>query len=906
MNRYLGIAKGVMILHEQWFKKDLAILETELETSLESGLSSHQIKKRLHALGPNKLAEEEKESLWTIFSRQFEDLMVIILMITTGISALLGEVTDAVAILTIIIMNAVLGFVQEYRAEKSLDALKHLTAPISRVIRQGKQHLIDATNLVPGDIVILVAGDRVPADARIISANSFFVNEATLTGESVPSEKDVNFVTAQDVVLGDQLNMVFMGTLVTRGRAKAVVVATGMKTEIGKIAGMIQDTLVTETPLQQRLEVLSKWLVIACLVIVGFVFFTGVMQGFDIYKMFMTGVSLAVAAIPEGLPAVVTIALAVGVQRMIRRKAIIRQLPAVETLGCATVICSDKTGTLTQNQMHVQKYCVAGNELDVGDPKEFKKLVAQSEVLKQALLIGAVCNNASVEERIGKFDIIGDPTEGALIVAGIKAGLSKEKLSGKYQVLKEIPFDSERKRMSVLVSDQDQLYSYVKGAPGIILDRCSHYLSEDGIQPLTAKIKLQITKSIENFGEQALRVLGLAYKNITSKNTSELALESDLVFVGIVGMMDPPRPEAKRAIKKAEEAGIRTIMVTGDHKLTATAIAKQLGLGNGKPQVMTGQEWEMLSSEAQQKVVSSTDVFARVAPQHKLSIVRTLQNNGEIVGMTGDGINDAPAVKEADIGISMGISGTDVTKEASDIILGDDNFQTIIAAVEEGRAIYENIRKFIRYLLTCNVGEVLTMLIATLAGLPLPLIPIQILWMNLVTDGLPAIALGVEPGEKDIMQRPPRDPKESIFSRSLHMKIGLTGILISFCAIAVFIVALWQNPTDIGKARTLAFTTLVMAQLIFVFECRSEHHSIFEIGFFGNPYLVFAVIISSIMHCMIVYHPWLQNIFKTTSLSVDDWVLVLLFAAGSLVVDTAIRIINKQVRYRLSWVRLRN
>lgn len=893
-------------LHEQWFKKELKTLENELQTNFETGLSVSQAKKRLQELGPNKLAETEKESLWTIFSRQFEDFMVIVLMISTAISALLGEVTDAIAILAIIVLNAVLGFVQEYRAEKSLDALKNLTAPVCRVIRQGKQQLIEASQLVPGDIILLAAGDRIPADARLITANSLFVNEAMITGESVPSEKDPNYNIKHDLVLGDQLNMLFMGTLIIRGRAKAIVVATGMETEIGKIAGMIQDSVQNDTPLQQRLEVMSKWLVAACLAIVGLVFVAGVLQGFDVYKMFMTGVSLAVAAIPEGLPAVVTIALAVGVQRMIKRNAIIRQLPAVETLGCATVICSDKTGTLTQNQMHVQKFYLAGEEIDATNVKQLRQSADSSKLLKQALVIGAVCNNTSVEEVKEKYEIIGDPTEAALVIVARQAGLIKERLLQDYQVIGEIPFDSERKRMSVLVKENQQLYSFVKGAPGIVLDRCSFYLTKDGIQPLTGKVKLQISKAIENFGEQALRVLGFAYKIVANPQINEQVLESELIFVGFVGMMDLPRPEAKRAIAQAKEAGIKTIMVTGDHKITAAAIAKQLGLGNGRPQVMTGLEWEALTEVEQQQRVKDIDVFARVAPQHKLSIVRALQKNGEIVGMTGDGVNDAPAVKEADIGISMGISGTDVTKEASDMVLADDNFQTIIAAIEEGRAIYDNIRKFIRYLLTCNVGEVLTMLIATLAGLPLPLLPIQILWMNLVTDGLPAIALGVDPGEQDIMQRPPRDTKEGIFSRRLHLKIGLTGILISICTIAVFIVALINNPTDLTKARTLAFTTLVMAQLIFVFECRSEHHSIFEIGIFGNLYLVGAVFISSLMHCLIVYHPLLQNIFKTTRLTVEDWLLVLIFGAGSLVMDTVVRLLKKQFAYRFAWVRVRN
>lgn len=558
--------------------------------------------------------------------------------------------------------------------------------------------------------------------------------------------------------------MVFMGTLVTRGRGFGLVTATGMDTEIGKIADMIQDTDPGDTPLQRRLEKLGTSLVIACLIIVVGVFVTGVLRGFPVYRMFFTGVSLAVAAIPEGLPAVVTIALAIGVQRMIRANAIIRQLPAVETLGCATVICSDKTGTLTQNKMKAQKYWIAGQDISVTKQEQLKQLAQDDTVLRTALLIGALCNNVQVDDRTRKVQLVGDPTEIALVETAYHAGLNKAALEHDYRLVREVPFDSERKRMSVLVRHRDQFLAYVKGAPGIILERCTKILTADGVKPLNTHEKQRILNAVEGYAAEALRVLGLAYRQVPTPQVPEQTLESDLIFVGFVGMIDPPRLEVKRAIRQAQRAGIRTIMVTGDHKLTAQAIAEQLGLGqNGKVRVMTGAEWEMLSGYEQQEAVRDIDVFARVAPQHKLSIVRALQKNGEVVGMTGDGVNDAPAVKEADIGISMGISGTDVTKEASDMILADDNYQTIIAAVREGRAIHDNIRKFIRYLLACNVGEVLTMFAATLAGLPLPLLPIQILWMNLVTDGLPAIALGVDPGDEDIMDRPlPRSKRKHL------------------------------------------------------------------------------------------------------------------------------------------------
>ena len=893
-------------MRERWFSQNPIDIARRFCSDLQSGLTTRQAQRRLKEKGLNKLAEEERESLYSIFMRQFDDFMVIVLMITTAVSAILGEIIDAAVILAIIVMNALLGFIQEFRAEKSLEALKQLTAPTTCVIRDNRQIHINTEQIVPGDILVLKAGDKVCADARLISVNSLFVDEAILTGESVPIEKHPELIVTENPSLGDQNNMVFMGTLITRGRGSAVVVATGMDTEIGKIAHMIKDTEISETPLQRRLQVLGKWLVISCLAIVVLVFITGVLQGFPVYKMFFIGVSLAVAAIPEGLPAVVTVALAIGVQRMIRCNAIIRKLPAVETLGCATVICSDKTGTLTQNKMDVQKYWIYDREIKIGDAAELQEKVNSESILKQAVIIGTVCNNAQVEMGGSISQITGDPTEAALIAVAMKAGIDKNSLLKEYKIIKEVPFDSGRKRMSVLVSHQDKLYSFVKGAPGIILDRCTKMLTSDGIQPLSAVKKRQITLTIEHFGEQALRILALAYRPISVITASDQVLERDLIFVGFMGMIDPPRVEAKRAISQARSAGIRTIMVTGDHKLTAKAIANWLRIGgNQNAEVMSGADWEKLSLDEQQKAVDNIHVFARVTPEHKLSIVRALQKNGEVVGMTGDGVNDAPAVKEADIGISMGITGTDVTKEASAMILADDNFQSIILAIKEGRAIYDNIRKFIRYLLACNVGEVLTMFIAALAGLPLPLIPIQILWMNLITDGLPAIALGVDPGDEDIMERPPRNPREGIFARRLHIKIGFTGFLISICTLSVFVFALWLNPYNLVKARTLAFTTLVMAQLIFVFQCRSEYHSIFDIGIFTNKYLVAAVMISGVMHMFVIYHPWFQLIFQTISLSFDDWMLILCFSAASLVFDTVIRIVNRRVKQRFSVLKVR-
>jgi len=898
--------KGWANMELPYYSQEPKTLAQMLSTDLERGLSAKEAETRLEQHGANKLREIKKDSALVIFLRQFDDFITIVLMVTTGISAALGEVVDAAAILAIIILNAVLGFIQEYRAEKSLEALKQLTAPTAKVIRNNRQIQVDAEKLVPGDVIVLEAGDRVPADARLFQANTLYVNEAMLTGESLPSAKKVDLIKPANVPVGDQANMVFMGTLVTRGRGTGVVVATGMNTEIGKIAHLIQESAMTETPLQRRLEKLGTWLVIACLAIVAAVFAAGVWRGFPIYRMFFTGVSLAVAAIPEGLPAVVTIALAVGVQRMIRCNAIIRQLPAVETLGCATVICADKTGTLTQNKMKTQYYWIAGKDIDVSDASRLKELAKAEPMLKLALEIGALCSSVQVHERSTGLMMTGDPTEIALVEAAYNAGINKAKLAADYPLLREIPFDSERKRMSVVLRRQDQLLVYTKGAPGIILDRCTKLLTADGPRPLTPSDRKRILEAVESSAARALRILALAYRSVPSVTVPEETLENELIFAGFVGMIDPPRMEVKRAIRQAKQGGIRTIMVTGDHKLTAQAIAEQLGLGReGRPKVMTGSEWESLSAFEKQEAVKDVDVFARVAPHHKLSIVRALQQNGEVVGMTGDGVNDAPAVKEADIGISMGISGTDVTKEASDMILADDNYQTIIAAIREGRIIYDNIRKFIRYLLGCNVGEVLTMFTATVAGLPLPLIPIQILWMNLVTDGLPAVALGMDPGDDDIMERPPRNAQESIFARRLHLKIGFSGLLISLCTLAIFVISLRHNPDDLARARTLAFTTLVMAQLVFVFECRSEYHSIFEIGLFSNLYLVAAVIISTLMQILVLYQPWLQRVFGTIPLTMDEWLLVLSFAAFPLVIDTAARLAKRQIMRRFYWFKLR-
>lgn len=889
-------------LAELWHTKSTATAARELRTNVEQGLSRSEAARRLKELGPNRLAEGKRISPLVLFINQFKDFMVLVLLVTTGISALLGEVMDALVILAIVLLNAALGFIQEYRAERSLDALKELTAPHCKVVRDGQWYKVPAQEVVPGDVVILEAGDRVPADGRLINVQSLSIDESTLTGESVPANKAADVLSDPNLTPADQKNMVFMGTLVTRGIGRALVTATGMDTEIGKIAHHIQSSPETETPLQRRLSQLGKILILGCLVIVAIVFVTGVMQGFPVYKMFMVGVTLAVAAIPEGLPAVVTIALAVGVQRMARRNAIVRQLPAVETLGCATVICSDKTGTLTENKMTAQKVWVDDTLYDVEVTKGLTKVVRDSDSFQRLLTVCALCTHAQASKR---GDVVGDPTEAALLRLALDGGFDQKKLQAQYKELREIPFDSERKRMSVLSLGPSGYVSLVKGAPDITLRRCTHIRLHGRVVPLDAAFRDRIARQLDAMADEALRVLACAEKVLPGPHVPDGSLEQGLTFLGLVGLIDPPRPEARQAINIARRAGIRTIMVTGDHKKTAAAIGAQLGLLTPESsEILTGTEWEMLSEAEQRRQVQKTAVFARVTPSHKLSIVKALQANGEIVAMTGDGVNDAPAVREADIGISMGIQGTDVTREASAMVLTDDNFATIVNAVREGRGIYDNIRKFIRYLLACNVGEVVTMFVATLLGLPLPLIPIQILWMNLVTDGLPAIALGLDAAEEDIMDRPPRSPREGVFARGLHLRILVTGIIISACTLAVFVFSLWYYPGDELKARTLAFTTLVMSQLVYVFQCRSEQHSIFELGLWGNLYLVGAVLISGGMHVAILHHPVLQQLFQTTSLSLDDWLLVSVFSMASLFLDTIWRMVKTSVRKHFSMVKV--
>jgi len=892
------------------------------ENTVYTGLSEREAKKKLEKYGPNILSERKKISALKILVEQFGDFMVLILIACTLISAFMGEITEAITIIAIVIINAVLGFVQEYRTEKTMEALKGLAAPLAKVIRDGRHLEIPAENIVPGDLILLEAGDRVPADALLVEVNGLLVDESLLTGESVPIEKTLHVSNKKAESVGDKLNYIFMGTIVTSGRAKAFVSETGMSTEMGKIADMIQDIEDEETPLQRRLDHLGKFIVYGCLVICAIVSITGVIRGEKVFTMLLSGISLAVAAVPEGLPAIVTIALALGVQKMLKRNSLVRKLPAVETLGCASVICSDKTGTLTENKMTVRKIYSGGSIVEVnGDSLsskgEFyitrKKIDPLSvESLKLTMEIGSLCNNAVMEESkkkssntidkvksvfssMEKWELSGDPTEAALLVVGAKAGVTQEKLNNTFLRIDEIPFDSDRKCMTVVCdTKKGEVFAFTKGAPDIIIEKCTKIYSANGVRQLTKEDKDKVLIQNEGLAKQALRVLGVAYRKLNSRHYDNENVEQELIFVGLIGMIDPPRKEAINAVRKCKLAGIKPVMITGDHKITAGAIAREINIANDEDKVITGGELENMSDRKLQSIVNDISVYARVSPKHKLRIVKALKKQGHIVAMTGDGVNDAPAIKEADIGVAMGITGTDVTKEASSMILLDDNFATIVAAIEEGRVIYNNIRKFIRYMLACNIGEVLTMFLGTLVGLPLPLLPIQILWVNLVTDGLPAIALSLDPAEKDIMMRPPRGTKESIFSKGLLNLILFRGLLVGLCTLSVFISLIYFTK-DVSVARTGAFVTLVLTQLIHVFECKSEKKNIFEIPIFNNIPLVLAVLCSLVMIIGVVYIPVFQGIFKTVPLSYYDWVLVAGFSALGPVVSSFFKVNRKYI-----------
>lgn len=878
-----------------------------LDFSSEKGLMSREIRRRQLQYGENRIKENNGKGVISIFLNQFKDFMIMVLMVATCLSFLMGEIGDGITIFAIIILNGIMGFVQEYRAEKSLAALKRLTAPMARVIRNGKIQKVNASELVPGDVILLETGDRVPADARILESSGLQVDEAILTGESVPVNKSEKQLYARGLKITSQTNMLFMGTTITRGRVKAVIVSTGMETEMGRIAELLSQDKSELTPLQKRLKYLGKWLVILSVLITILIMLIGVIKGQSIYAMFMAGVSLAVAAIPEGLPAIVTLALAMGVQKMIKNNAIVRKLQAVETLGCSTVICSDKTGTITRNEMSLKKYYL-NHRIKSFDPS------MEVKDLEKMLVISSVCSSVQPREkekkgalkRVKEFflgndipDLMGDPTEIALVKAIYQMGYTLTELREEYKSIAEENFDSSRKRMSVIIEDSEGTRElWVKGAPEVLLELCK-YIEIRGKQlHLTPELKEEIIRANNSMASEALRVLGIAYRKLDNEgkgtrfNKDQLTVknyENNLVLVGLVGMIDPPRPEAYEAVEKCYKAGIKLIMITGDHKLTAQVIAEELGIISRKGRVLTGEDLNKISDDDLKTVVNRVKVYARISPEDKLRIVRAFKQNGEIVAMTGDGVNDAPAVKEADIGVAMGEKGTDVTKEVSSLILADDNFATIVKAVEEGRKIYNNIRKFIRYLLSCNTGELLAIFIGIVMGLPLPLLPIQILWVNLVTDGLPALALGMDDDSDEVMEKPPRDPGESIFAHGMVSLIISQGTLIGISTMTAFLIAIYQLGCDLNTARTMAFSTLVFSQLFFVFSCRSEEHSFWQLSPFTNLYLVVAVLVSSLMQLAVIYLPFFQVFFKTTILTGEQWAFVLMLSTWSTIVIDLVR-----------------
>jgi Ca2+-transporting ATPase len=899
----------------EFYQVEASVVVSELKTNQETGLSEAEAAQRLEVHGPNELIETGKKSPWLILWQQIISIMVVILIIAAVISLILGDYLDAIVILAIIIINALIGFRQEYQAEEAMAALKKMSVPTVKARREGHVTEISARDLVPGDMILLEAGNLVPADCRLVESVNLRVEEAALTGESVPVEKEAGFVATSDLPLGDRLNMVFMGTTVSYGRGSAVVVDTGMQTELGHIATLIQTTGQELTPLQRRINQLSKGLAVAALGLVLLVFVIGIFQGETFELMLLTGISMAVAAVPEGLPAVVTIALALGAQRMLKRRSLIRKLPAVETLGSVTVICSDKTGTLTENRMTVTILDVAGHRVDLIEDlrdQPTPRLVLPDEVLDEAtrdmfrqhpaltLLLagGALANDAVLERRNGEYEYIGDPTEGALVVAAARAGFVKENLEHTFPRQAEIPFDSERKRMTTVhqfPSSPTDIspefndiwnwsgfigeFPYVifsKGAVDSLIPVCDRVWVDDHTEPLDKGWIKRIMQANDRQAESGMRVLGVATRNkdqITPQD-SDSNLEADLIFVGMVSMMDPARPEVKEAVQSCASAGIRPVMITGDHPLTARKIAEELGIAKDG-RILTGQDLENVSQEELTDIVCEVDVYARVSPEHKLNIVKALEENNEIVAMTGDGVNDAPALKEADIGVSMGITGTDVAKEASDMVLLDDNFATIVAAVEEGRRIYDNIRKFFKYTMTSNAGEIWVMLLAPLIGMPFALLPLQILWVNLVTDGLPGLALGIEPAERKVMRRPPYPPNESVFARGLARQILWVGVLMGFISLAVGYYY-WSigNP----NWQTIVFTTLTLSQMGNALALRSERESLFSIGLLSNKSMLYAVLLTLFLQLAVVYVPFLQSIFKTNALTPVELVVSLLLS----------------------------
>ncbi len=886
-----------------WYKSETEQVIADLNTNPETGLTAVEAQQRLRQYGLNELVEKGAKSPWLILWEQLTEIMVVILIVAAIVSAFFGEINDVIVILAIVVLNAILGFTQEYRAEKAIAALKKLAVPTVTVRRDGRIEEISARELVPGDIVLIETGDLIPADGRLVESVNLRVQESALTGESEAVDKVDEAISGEHLPLGDRRNMVFMGTVSTYGRGTAVITETGMNTELGNIADLLQSVEQEQTPLQRRLDHLGKTLAWGAMAIIAIVIILGIVRSNDIMhdleELILTGISMAVAAIPEGLPAVVAITLALGSQRMLKRNALIRKLPAVETLGSVTTICSDKTGTLTQNRMTVTVLDVAGHTADVKtllDAKGIVQEIERDDVLPTrrtlGLLVkaGALCNDAVIQTNIdGETRVIGDPTEGALVMAAADLGQTKERLAERWPRVAEIPFTSERKRMTTIhkTSKSDvapwgdvPYVAFTKGSVDGLLEIAANLWTGSELVPMDDIVYKRIAASNEKLASQGQRVLGVAYRPLSSYEiTDETEIEKDMVFIGLTAMMDPPRPEVRDAVLTARTAGVRAVMITGDHPLTARAIAQDLTIAGDGASYLTGRDLTRMNIPELEGVVDDVSVYARVSPEHKLNIVEALQAEGEIVAMTGDGVNDAPALKRADIGVAMGITGTDVSKEAADMVLLDDNFATIVAAIEEGRVIFDNIRKFIKYTLSSNIGELIVMLVGPFLGMPLPLVPLQILWINLVTDGLPGLALAVESGERGIMKRPPFHPKESIFSRGMGQRILWIGILMGFVSLIPGYIYWRIDPN--GPWQTITFTTLTLAQMGNALAIRSNTDSIFSIGFFSNRLMVVSILLTFGLQLALIYMPFLQKFFRTEALSLRD--LLISLAVSSLI-----------------------
>mgnify|MGYP001176426392 CR=1 FL=1 len=862
-----------------WHRLEAGQVAERVATALSTGLADAEARSRLAEHGANEIAEGERRSPWLMLAGQFADFMILVLIAAAIISGVVGEPQDAIAIVVIVVLNAAIGFVQEYRAERTMAALRRMGAPHARVLRDGEVRDVAARELVPGDVVLLEAGNIVPADLRLVEAARLKVQESALTGESHAVDKQVLPIGEGDTALGERTNMAYKGTVVTYGRGRGIVAATGMATELGRIASLIQRAGEGRTPLQRRLAHFGRRLAFAALAICAIVFAAGLLRGEPLVLMFLTAVSLAVAAIPEALPAVVTVALAIGAGKMARRNALVRRLPAVETLGSVTVICSDKTGTLTQNRMGVARYWT-------GRSREAAEETPPDESWTRLMRAMALCNDA---QAAADGTLKGDPTETALHEAARAAGFDKARLAADLPRVMELPFDAERKRMTTAHRDGERCIAYTKGAPESVVDRCARIATADGERDIDARAVLA---EAERMAADGLRVLALAERSWPGQPPDEDpgAVEDGLTLLGLVGLVDPPREEAAAAVAECKTAGITPVMITGDHPVTARAIATQLGiLGEGEA-VMDGGQLASLSAEELDDHAGRTAAYARVNPEQKIRIVEALQARGEIVAMTGDGVNDAPALNRADIGVAMGLSGTDVSREASHLVLLDDNFATIVAAVREGRRIYDNIRKFIKYAMAGNLGEIWTIFLAPFLGLPIPLLPIHILWVNLVTDGLPGLALAVEPGERGLMRRPPRPPGESVFARGMWQHIVWVGLLLGGVCIAV---QAWAHASGNAHWQTMVFTVLALSQLGHAMAIRSERDSLFTQGLGSNPALLATVVLTLGLQLAVIYVPWLNGIFHTQPLTFGELVLCL---ALSCVVFAGVEIEKALVR----------